>query len=156
MRYITSTMNTRSSRSPRNVVVWTVACTFAALVAGRAITRAQGPSIWDGVYSQAQADKGKMVYADQCSVCHGDMAEGGPNAPSLSGNDFMVDFNGSPMSELFTRIAQTMPANDPGSLKPDEVAAVIAFVGTVNMWPAGQKDLTTDKEALKNIKITKK
>ena len=152
MRYITSTMNIRSSRSPRNVFVWTIACTLAALV----ITSAQGPSIWDGVYSQAQADKGKMVYADQCSVCHGDMAEGGPNAPSLSGNDFMVDFNGSPMSELFTRIGQTMPANDPGSLKPEEVAAVIAYVGSVNMWPAGQKELTTDKEALKNIKITKK
>src|SRR5436305_1689921 len=114
MRYITSTMSSRSSRSPRNVVVWTVACTLVTLVAGHQFTaapRAQGsPSIWDGVYSQAQADKGKMVYADQCSVCHGDMAEGGANAPTLSGNDFMVDFNGSPMSELFTRISQTMPA----------------------------------------------
>jgi cytochrome c len=140
--------------------VWTVACTIVALVAGRQFTaapRAQGAgTIWDGIYSAAQADKGRMLYSDQCAVCHGDMAEGGPNAPALAGNDFMVDFNGSAMSELFNRIAQTMPANDPGSLKPADTAAIIAFVGRVNMWPAGQKDLPSDADALKNIKITKK
>src|SRR5207253_1660306 len=99
-------------------------------------------------YTQAQADKGKKLYGDQCAVCHGDKAEGGPNAPALSGNDFMLDFNDSAMSELFNRIAQTMPANDPGSLKPEDTAAIIAFMGSVNMWPAGQKELASDAQAL--------
>ena len=36
------------------------------------------------------------------------------------------------------------------------LAAIIAFMGSVNMWPAGQKELASDAQALKTIKITKK
>jgi mono/diheme cytochrome c family protein len=138
------------------IFVWTLAAIVVTLLAGTQFTLAQGSSIWDGVYTAAQADKGKAIYTDKCAACHGDDLNGTASAPALSGNDFMADFNGSNLGELFTRISQTMPANDPGNMKPDEVAGVIAYLASSNKWPAGQKELSTDKDALAQIKIAKK
>ena len=159
MRYIINYMNSHT-RVPKSIVIWTVAAAVATLLVGRqfaAVPLAQaGPSIWDGVYTEAQATKGKQVYTDQCSACHGDVPTGTANAPGLAGDDFMADFNGSNMGELFSRIEQTMPANDPGNLKPEQVADLIAFMAQGNKWPAGQKELPPDADALKLIKIVKK
>ncbi len=140
---------------PKSVLLWTVAASVATLLVGRTFAQA-GASIWDGVYTEAQATKGKMVYTEQCSPCHGDGPEGTANAPGLSGNDFMADFNNQSVGELFNRIKETMPANSPGSLKPEEITVVIAYLASANKWPAGEKELPSDAGALGQIKIIKK
>jgi mono/diheme cytochrome c family protein len=39
--------------------------------------QAQAPeSVWDGAYTQAQAQRGETQYKLQCAVCHGDALEG--------------------------------------------------------------------------------
>src|SRR4051794_30200563 len=59
-----------------------------------AATSASGPkTTWDGVYSQAQAAKGDMVYSDKCLKCHGANG-GGADAPPLVGADFASDWDG--------------------------------------------------------------
>ena len=36
-------------------------------------------SVWDGVYSDAQATRGKTAYSEQCASCHGPELTGGAN-----------------------------------------------------------------------------
>lgn len=31
---------------------------------------AQQKSVWDGIYTEEQANRGKQVYADMCASCH--------------------------------------------------------------------------------------
>ena len=121
------------------------------------VSHAQGAAtVWDGIYTPAQAARGKTLYADQCAVCHGKDLEGTTLAPGLSGTEFMADFEGSNMGQLFSRILRTMPASAPGDLMPPQVADLLAFMAESNKWPAGEKDLATDQDALKLIKIVKK
>ena len=47
-----------------------------------------------------------------------------------------------------------MPADNPGSLKRDQVADLVVFILNFNKYPTAQKELPTDVEALKTIKIT--
>ena len=78
-------------------------------------------------------------------------------APPLGGADFMTDFADSTVGEVYSRILTTMPANDP---RQSEARAggrtLIAFVAQGNKWPAGDKELPADADALKLIKIVKK
>jgi mono/diheme cytochrome c family protein len=47
---------------------------LAALVSGE-----QSISVWDGVYMPDQATRGKVIYGEQCAVCHGDELADGPS-----------------------------------------------------------------------------
>src|SRR5215213_9390439 len=45
-------------------------------------------SVWSGVYTTAQAERGRVVYAAQCGRCHGDDLSGNRAYP-LVGERFM-------------------------------------------------------------------
>ena len=53
------------------------ACAYA-LVTVFAVTghAGQARTVASGVYSAAQATRGKAIFADQCVACHGEMLEG--------------------------------------------------------------------------------
>ena len=127
---------------------------FAVGLIFAAVLHAQGVTIWDGVYTEPQADRGKTVYADQCSVCHGDEPVGSTMGPGLTGDGFMADF--MTIGELADKIRMTMPANNPGMLTPVQTADLVAFLAMANKWPAGAKELASDLAAIKDIKIVKK
>jgi hypothetical protein len=44
-----------------------------------------------------------------------------------------------------------MPQDSPGRLTPQQCADVVAFVLSMNKYPAGTADLSTDAAALKQI-----
>jgi S-disulfanyl-L-cysteine oxidoreductase SoxD len=114
--------------------------------------RAQQPaSVWDGVYTQAQADKGKADYADNCASCHGQMLEGGGANPALAGDAFKGDYDGQTLDDLFEKIQATMPADHPGDLTRDQNALILSFILSANQFPAGTQDLPTDAAALAKI-----
>ena len=46
-----------------------------------------------------------------------------------------------------------MPALDPGSLKPDQVADVVAHILSSSKYPAGTTPLAASADQLKTIKI---
>jgi len=116
--------------------------------------RAQAPrSVWDGVYTDAQAKQGQASYNDKCSSCHGDTLMGGESAPALAGGEFLSNWNGLTLGDLFERIRTTMPQNRPGSLSRDVNTQILAYVLSVNQFPAGKTDLPAQTEVLKEIKI---
>jgi len=126
-----------------------------AVILLHATVHAQPPtkSIWDGVYSQAQAERGRGLYQDQCASCHGSELTGGEMAPPLSGGEFMAGWDGLTIGDLFERIRISMPQNAPGSLSGQQNADILAFVFSVNKFPAGETELPKEAGILKTIKF---
>jgi mono/diheme cytochrome c family protein len=115
---------------------------------------AQAPaSVLDGIYTTAQAERGKKVYEDTCVGCHGPKLEGGASGPTLSGPDFTSGYKDGSAGALLNKISQDMPSNAPGSLEPQQYADVFAYVLSVNKYPAGQTEAPKDPAALKTVKM---
>jgi hypothetical protein len=53
----------------------------------------------------------------------------------------LADFGGMTVGNLFTKVLNTMPSDDPGTLMPAQVADLLAHIFSQSKWPAGQKDL---------------
>jgi mono/diheme cytochrome c family protein len=110
-------------------------------------------SVKDGVYAPDQADKGRTLYTGQCQSCHGTMKSATPDmAPLLNDYVFQNTWKDRSLGELFERIRDTMPQNAPGSLSPEQLAQIIAYVLSANEFPAGSAPLSDDVEALKQIR----
>ena len=114
---------------------------------------AQGKTTLDGIYTEAQAKRGETIYTGSCASCHGPDLSGDGQTPGLVGREFNMDWNDLSMSDLFDRTRATMPADAPGTLKPEQAADVIAFLLQKGRFPAGQTELGTDVAALKTIKF---
>jgi mono/diheme cytochrome c family protein len=111
------------------------------LVAGAA-AQAPTPPIWQGVYTAAQAERGKTVYLSACIRCHGaDLA--GTTAPALKGDRFMDTFGGEPVSRLFEKIRDTMPPNFGTILDDGAKMDIVAFILQTNGYPGGARELPT-------------
>ena len=121
------------------------------------VAAAQAPrTTWNGIYTDAQAKRGQAVYEEQCLSCHSPDLKGADQAPPLVGPDFNADWNDLAISDLFERISTTMPADKPGTLKPEQVADVLAFVLSKGGFPGGDADLPVQADALKEIKFLSK
>jgi len=125
---------------------------LAALAAAAAFSQTQR-SVWDGVFSEAQARRGQARYAEQCAACHGDTLAGGESAPPLAGGEFLSNWNGLTVGDLFDRTRSTMPQSKPGSLSREANAEIIAFLLSSNQFPAGKDDLPQASEVLREIKV---
>ena len=104
-------------------------------------------SVKAGVYTEAQAVRGQALFKTKCASCH---------APNYFTDDsFYANFAGKPLWELFDVISDSMPEDNPGSLKKEEYADVIAFLLQLSKFPAGSADLPIDKDALSAILMEK-
>jgi mono/diheme cytochrome c family protein len=112
--------------------------------------------VWDGVYSEEQATKGDALYAQHCASCHGGSLEGGDVPPALAGADFLSNWNGLTVGDLFERIRITMPLDKPQTLSRDVNAAILAYMFKVNKFPAGKDAMSGQTEVLKQIQIAAK
>src|SRR5688572_18380738 len=114
-------------------IVAVTAATWLAVVSASA--QAPTPPIWQGVYSAAQAERGKTVFMTACIRCHGaDLA--GTTAPSLKGDRFMNAWGGESLSRLFEKIRDTMPPNFGTILDNGAKLDIVAFILQTNGYPA--------------------
>lgn len=110
-------------------------------------------SVWDGIYTQAQATRGQVLYARECASCHRDDLQGHGATPSLAGADFVEKWDGQTVGDLFEKIQASMPANHPGTLSREQNATVLAFMLRFNEFPAGEAELRTDSEWLGKVRF---
>ena len=110
-------------------------------------------SVWDAVYTAEQAKRGETLYANNCASCHGSALGGGESAPPLTGGEFFANWNGLTLGDLFDRIRVSMPADRPGKLSREQNADVLAFMLSVNQFPAGKTELEHQSEVLKQIRF---
>ncbi len=123
-----------------------------ALLLGLAL--AQSPaSVWDGVYSDAQAGRGAALYQTACASCHGGKLQGKGQTPALAGSDFVMNWSGMMVGDLFDKIQTSMPADKPGSLSREQNASLIAYLLSANKFPSGTAELSSDAEQLRQIRF---
>lgn len=91
-------------------------------------------------FTAEQADRGERVFTSVCSVCHGRNEFRGPI--------FALTWRVEPVGNLFQHISTTMPQDQPGSLSPDEYAAVVAYLLRLNGRTPGDHELPADAELL--------
>jgi mono/diheme cytochrome c family protein len=126
---------------------------FAALT----LLQAQAAkSVWDGIYSAAQATKGQALYEKECSSCHGSDLSGSGQMPGLSGEDFRKEWDGQSVGDLFERMRVSMPGDHPGTLSREQNADILAFILKSNQFPAGGADLKGDTDVLNKIRFAAK
>jgi mono/diheme cytochrome c family protein len=110
----------------------------------------------EGVYTTQQAARGKTLYGEECAKCHGENLSGGDGSPELSGAEFLSRWNGKTLGTLFNLVRKTMPTDDPGRLSTRQYADLVAFLLSSNGFPAGDKELENNADALNDIRIEEK
>lgn len=111
-----------------------------------------GPSVWDGVFTEAQAARGAAAFDHECAGCHGPEGAGGSMAPALVGATFSANYDGQTLGDLFDRNRTTMPVGKEGALSGQQVADITAYILQVNKFPAGVNELPAQSMPLKVIK----
>jgi mono/diheme cytochrome c family protein len=99
----------------------------------------------EGVYTAEQARQGLEVHEEYCAKCH---------HHSYFQGSFLLSWQNQPVSALYDLIELKMPEDRPGSLKPREYAALLAYVFELNGLPAGGEKLSHEPEAMADILIT--
>ncbi len=102
-------------------------------------------STLSGVYTDEQASRGKDVYFGSCRSCH--------TPASHTGATFAKWWRGKRLSDLFAFVSTRMPKNDPGTLAPEDVADVMAYLLKMNRMPVGVTELPADADSLGRITI---
>ena len=125
----------------------------AALTGAWRLAAQTQSSLWDGVYTDEQATRGSVVYADQCARCHGADLAGGDAVPPLTGGQFLSNWNTLSVNDLFERIRVSMPADRPGHLSRQQDADILAYVLSFDKFPSGKSELGTQAEPLKQIRF---
>src|SRR6266849_10035456 len=62
------------------------------------------PKIWAGVFTVAQADRGKTAFVQHCSNCHNQDLNGSVRGPTLKGERFLRNWENGSVNNLFTKI----------------------------------------------------
>ena len=125
---------------------------LATIVAGslwsRPVVQAQAAaegtapkSVWDGLYDEAQAGRGKVAYDKACAECHMTDLGGKEYAGPLAGFGFQLKWQDASLGEVYGRI-RSMPLGRAGSLTTQEYVDILAYVLQKNSYPAGKSELT--------------
>jgi len=109
-------------------------------------------TVWDGVYTAEQAERGAVAYRETCATCHGEDLGGGSNSPGLVGVSFQFLWGDKTLHELYEAIRTTMPTDNPASLPRETYRDILAYMMQVNEFPPGDEEL--DAEGLGNVLIT--
>jgi len=118
---------------------------FALTEVGRDLEQISG----EGLYTDAQAERGRQVFARTCASCHAETpgADVGQSyVPSILGETFSSRWTGSVVANLFDTVRQTMPDGAPNSLSAAEYADVTAYLLKLNEYSAGTRELDSESQ----------
>jgi len=108
---------------------------------GTAQTTTPPRTVWDGVYTEAQATRGIMAFGQSCAGCHALAAQG--KAP-LVGDAFWKSFAQKTVGDLIQFVRTYMPNGNPGSLTEPTYRDIVALMLKSNGFPAGAAELGSD------------
>lgn len=141
------------------IAVFLSAAAGPVLPGGQEIAHGQSSTktVWDGVFSAAQADRGRVFFQANCAECHGvDLA--GREAQALRGDRFWADWQETTVDYLLMRISKDMPFSDDGSLAGTlgmpTYTDIVAHILNANGFPAGSGELTPASAS--GVQIVKK
>jgi mono/diheme cytochrome c family protein len=123
----------------------------AALVvalAGEVGAQEAARNMRDGVYSQAQAQRGERLFESICTSCH--------ELEEFTGSGGYLELAaGRSLWDTFDYVATQMPEDDPGSLQPEEYAAVLGYLLRAYGLPSGTVELTAERGLLETLVVAR-
>lgn len=118
-------------------------------------------TIWAGVGTPEQIDRGKVVFSGVCAKCHGARGNGAgepdqPESPAIARATFLTKWDATTLDGLFEYIRTMMPPDNPGSRTDEEYVDAMAYMLTLSEVPVGTEELPPDPAVLAGIMITTK
>jgi len=125
------------SRSARWAGLTAALFAMAFSVAG---AQTSSRSVKDGVYTAAQATRGRALYDEKCVSCHANRMWG-------------QDWPEKSLFDVYDIVKNFMPEDNPGSLSATQTRDVIAYILQNNKLPAGTAELPEAVTELKQIRL---
>ena len=126
------------------LIVSLVSASAAQAQDSAAAAAAERP-LTSGAFSAKQAERGEGVYKTSCQSCHA--------KSEYTGDKFKVAWVSKSVFDVFNQIRTEMPEDNPGSLERQQYIDVVAYIFSLNAYPAGANDLPSDDDGLKKIRI---
>src|SRR5918993_5559113 len=123
-------------------VMFVLSC---AVVVGAGRQAGAERTVLDGVYTDAQAERGTRAYTEHCSRCHSPDLRGNPEALGLTGTRFVEAWREDSLFSLFDHMATRMPREPLTRLPTQVYLDILSFILQFNGYPAGQQDLTEEQ-----------
>jgi S-disulfanyl-L-cysteine oxidoreductase SoxD len=134
------------SRIEGRFALVTISLMLASSAAAQDTTAAAAErKLTTGVFSAKQAERGEGVYKTSCQSCHA--------KSEYTGDKFKVAWVSKSVFDVFDQIRTTMPEDNPGSLERAQYIDVVAYIFSLNAYPAGANDLPGDDDGLKKVRI---
>jgi len=127
------------TKAQRHKVV--LLCVFAPLWFLPSISFGQ-QTVWDSVYTTAQAKRGETAYLEYCVRCHKPDLLGIEGA--MKGEPFIERRREDNLETLFLDMKATMPRGNPGGLPDQTYADLVSYLLQNNEMPAGTNELKPD------------
>lgn len=96
-----------------------------------------------GIYSEAQAARGRNAFRATCAECH--------YSSEFRGTQFQFAWRRRSVADLYLEIVRNMPEDDPGSLEDQVYVDIVAYILQLNGFPAGGRELPPDETALEKF-----
>ncbi len=106
---------------------------------------AQTRSTREGVFSLEQAGRGDRIFQERCGACH--------QPEEFTTPAFMAAWSGQTAESLFDAIRTKMPTDNPGVLRRQEYADLLAYLFKLNGLPAGDAELKATPAELRQVVI---
>ena len=100
-----------------------------------------GPTVWDGVFTDAQADRAAGTFSQSCERCHTLAAQG---TRPLSGDKFWEGYTQKTVGDLLTFVKTNMPNGQGGTLPAPTYNDLVALILKSNGFPSGKTELTPE------------
>lgn len=114
-------------------------------------------TIWDGVFTAAQAEAGKALYTTNCQTCHGATGRGGPGGPAITGAFFNKNWVDSSVLDFYTFAHTQMPPGKAGTIgNEQDYVNIVAYVLEMHGADPGTSEMVYNEDQLGNIFIVKK
>ena len=122
-----------------------IASTAAALLRAQDAPAVPARTVWSGVYTAEQAQRGNQQFGTHCASCHGADLTGG-EGPALIGESFMNSWRESTVDALLEFVRRNMPHSEDGTaegkLPLNIYQDLVGHILSSNNFPAGQTELT--------------
>jgi mono/diheme cytochrome c family protein len=138
-------------RSMLRVVCVLFLGSLSAVVGGAQGAKPTGPSVWDGGYTDAQADRATGVFSQTCERCHTLTSQG---TRPLSGDKFWEGYTQKTVGDLLNFVKTNMPNGQGGSLPAATYNDLVALILKSNGFPAGKTEVAP--ETVANVQIIPK
>ena len=103
-------------------------------------SKADEPNTTDGIYSEAQAARGRQVFEAICAECH--------LTADWTQPAFLERWEEASVFRLWYWIYERMPHGNPGSLTREQVTDALTYIFQLNGLPPGPSELADDDDSI--------